>query len=103
MLTPRLAPLSVKSAEAWQHESKEDESNPLTPEEAKQWRARQPVLSIWRLVGIQFLVGLAACGLSWLLTQREPLAWSVLYGSTAVVIPSALMAYGPMKSCRDSR
>jgi ATP synthase protein I len=72
----------------------EPEVKPLTPEEAAQWRARQPVLSVWRLVGAQLLVGLLLCGLSWLLTQRAQVAWSVLYGSAAVVVPSALMAYG---------
>ena len=42
----------------------------------------------------QLLVGLLLGGLSWLVTQRAQVAWSVLYGSAAVVIPSALMAYG---------
>jgi len=43
---------------------------------------------------MQLLVGLAAGVLGWLLTQRAPVAWSVLYGAASVVIPSALMAYG---------
>jgi ATP synthase protein I len=72
----------------------EPDSTPLTREEARQWRERQPTLSIWSLVFLQLLVGLLLGGLSWLLTQRSQVAWSVLYGSAAVVIPSALMAYG---------
>ena len=75
-------------------EVNEPEFKPLSPEEASQWRARQPVLSVWRLVGAQLLVGLLLGGLSWLLTQRSQIAWSVWYGSAAVVMPSALMAYG---------
>lgn len=72
----------------------EPEFKPLTREEAQQWRASQPKVSIWRLVGFQMMVGLAASVLGWLLTQRAPVAWSVLYGSAAVFVPSALMAYG---------
>ena len=74
--------------------SQEPEFKPLTREEAQQWRASQPEVSIWRLVGMQVLVGLAAALLGWLFTQRVPVAWSVLYGSAAVFMPSALMAYG---------
>ena len=76
--------------DGWQ----EPEFKSLTREEAMEWRGRQPTLSIWRLVVAQLMVGLLLGGLSWLLTQRAQVAWSVLYGSAAVVIPSALMAYG---------
>ena len=78
----------------WEDGSQEPEFKPLTREEAQQWRSGQPVVSIWRLVGVQMLVGLAASALAWLFTQRMTVAWSVLYGSAAVVVPSALMAYG---------
>ncbi len=78
----------------WEADSQEPEFQPLTREEAQEWRGRQPILSIWRLVAMQLLVGLLLGGLSWLLTQRAQVAWSVLYGSAAVVVPSALMAYG---------
>ena len=72
----------------------EIEFKPLTREEAQQWRSGQPRLSLWRLVTMQLLVGLSAGALAWLLTQSAPIAWSVLYGAAAVVVPSALMAYG---------
>jgi len=72
----------------------EPDFTPLTREEARQWREGQPTLSIWRLVMAQLLVGLLLGGLGWLLTQQAQVAWSVLYGSAAVVFPSALMAYG---------
>lgn len=72
----------------------ESDFKPLTREEAQQWRATQPQVSVWWLVGVQMLVGLSAGALGWLLTWRAPVAWSVLYGAAAVVIPSALMAYG---------
>jgi ATP synthase protein I len=72
----------------------EPEFKPLTRKEAQQWRARQPVVSVWRLVATQWLVGLVAGLLGWFLTQRTSVGWSVLYGSASVAVPSALMAYG---------
>lgn len=72
----------------------ENEFKPLTREEAQQWRASQPRISLWRLVGVQLLVGLSSGALAWLFTQSASVAWSVLYGAAAVVLPSALMAYG---------
>jgi ATP synthase protein I len=78
----------------WEDGLQKPEFKSLTREEAQEWRRRQPTLSVWRLVVVQLLVGLLLGGLTWLLTQRAQLAWSVLYGSATVVIPSALMAYG---------
>jgi ATP synthase protein I len=72
----------------------ESDFKPLTRDEAQQWRVRQPVLSLWRLVLVQWLVGLAAGVVGGLLWQSSSVAWSVLYGAAAVAIPSALMAYG---------
>lgn len=85
---------TARSGSDWEDGPQEPEFKPLTRAEALEWRGRQPFLSIWRLVFVQLLVGLLLGGLSWLLTQRSQVAWSVLYGSAAVVIPSALMAYG---------
>lgn len=78
----------------WEDEAQEPEFKPLTREEAQQWRASQPVLSVWRLVGMQLLAGIAVGVLAWLFTQSASIAWSVAYGAAAVVMPSALMAYG---------
>ncbi|MGV3728994.1 ATP synthase subunit I [Hydrogenophaga sp.] len=74
--------------------AQESDFKPLTREEAQQWRTGQPVLSLWRVVLAQWLVGLAAATVGGLLWQSASLAWSVLYGAAAVAIPSALMAYG---------
>lgn len=78
----------------WEDGAQEPEFKPLTREEAQQWRASQPVFSVWRLVGVQSLAGLAAGLLGWLLMQSASVGWSVFYGAASVVIPSALMAYG---------
>lgn len=74
--------------------AQEPEFKPLTREEARQWRASQPGLSLWRLVGVQWLVGLLAASVAALLTQSASVAVSVLYGAATVAMPSALMAYG---------
>ncbi len=82
-------------ADAWDEDGEQEpEFKPLTREQARQWRAGQPELSLWRLVGVQMLVGLVSGALAWLLTQRASVGWSVLYGAAAVAVPSALMAYG---------
>lgn len=72
----------------------EPEFKPLTREQAQQWRAGQPELSIWRLVGVQVLVGLVSGLLVWLFSRQMSLVLSVLYGAASVFIPTALMAYG---------
>lgn len=92
-----------QTADAWEVEVDADEFKPLSREEALRWRATQPVLSVWRLVGVQALVGLVAGGLAWLLMQSTSIALSVLYGAAAVVIPTALMAWGVTSSALSRR
>ena len=83
------------------HESWRDEDNaaaaasrPLTREQAQDLRARQPSLSPWRVVGAQAAVGGVVALLAALITGRQEVAWSVLYGAATVVVPGALMARG---------
>lgn len=75
-------------------EESELEFKPLTPEEAAQWRLRQPNFSVWHLVGAQALMMLLVSGLSWMFTQRAVVAWSVLYGGLCIFLPTAVMAHG---------
>lgn len=67
---------------------------PLTREEAKALREKDPPLSPWRVVVAQIIVGALAAVLAGLLTQRQEVAWSVLYGAATVVVPGVLMARG---------
>ena len=67
---------------------------PLTAEEVQKLRLQQPLLSIWRVVLAQVLVGLAVAALTWLFTGRVSAAWSAAYGALAVVVPAALFARG---------
>ena len=73
----------------------------LTPEEAKALKAKLPMVSPWRVVGIQALVGLLCAAVVWAVTQRSSAAWSALYGALAVVLPGALMARGMTRGTRS--
>ena len=69
-------------------------SRPLTREQAQDLAQRQPSLSPWRVVGAQAALGCVVALLAVLVTGRQELAWSVLYGAATVVVPAALMARG---------
>ena len=67
------------AADDWEDGAQEPEFKPLTREEAQQWRASQPRLSLWMLVGVQWLVGIGSAVLAWVtswsvwrLTERKP-------------------------------
>jgi ATP synthase protein I len=66
----------------------------LSREEAAILRVRQPSLSPWRVVGAQAVLGVLVALLAVLITGRQDLAWSALYGAVTVVLPGALMARG---------
>ena len=67
---------------------------PLTAEQAKALRAKNPPLSPWRVLAVQGVVGVVAALLAGWVTQRQEVAWSLLYGATVVVVPGVLMARG---------
>lgn len=105
MPRPKTRPQALTPPEsgAWEDGVQEPEFKPLTREEAQQWRAGQPGLSPWRLVGVQLLVGLVAGVLAWLLMQSAAVAWSVWYGAASVVVPTGLMAWGITSSALSRR
>ncbi|WP_374407994.1 ATP synthase subunit I [Hydrogenophaga sp.] len=88
---PRMAPKALEDREDG---AQEPEFKPLTREEAERWRASQPELSPWRVVRVQWLVGLSLAALVGLVTRQAPIAWSLLYGAAATALPTALMAWG---------
>lgn len=66
-----------------------------TRDEIAALRARSPVVSLWRVLAIQVLVGVLLAGLSWMIGgHRSNVVWSALYGAACVVVPGALFAYG---------
>ncbi len=91
--------MSTRSTQtdAWADE--EDEAankpfKPLTREQAQALRAKEPPVSPWRVVAVQAAVGVVVALVAWLVTGKEAVAWSALYGAATAVIPGALMARG---------
>jgi ATP synthase protein I len=82
------------AADAWSDEAQAEDFKPLTRQEAQQWRARQPAVSAWRVVGWQLALMVLAALLGGVLSQRLSVAWSVAYGGLCIALPTALMAYG---------
>lgn len=83
--------MGVASGDADRDE--QDDFKPLTRDEALQWRARQPVDSVWRVVVWQVVLALLAGALigvwgGW------PAAWSAWYGGACVALPTVVMARG---------
>jgi ATP synthase protein I len=73
----------------------------LTREEAQALRAKQPMISPWRVVAAQAGVGFICVLVAFVFVRQggayQSAAWSALYGAAAVVIPSALLARGMTK------
>ena len=90
--TPRRVPET--GAEHREDGAQEPEFKPLSREEAERWRASQPELSPWRVVKVQWLVGLSLAALVGLLTRQSHIALSLLYGAATAAMPAALMAWG---------
>ena len=84
-----------KRWEAWNDDEAQDRNfKKLSPQEAAALRAKDPSVSPWRVVAVQAAVGVVLALLGWLLTGKEEVAWSLLYGAATVVLPAALMARG---------
>ncbi len=75
-------------------ENVQDAFTQLTAEQAAELRKRQPLLSVWRVVGAQAVTGLLVAGLVWFVSGRMAAVYSALYGTLAVIIPAALFARG---------
>jgi len=71
-----------------------EDFKPLTSQEVLQLRQKMPLLSVWRVVVAQVVVGALVVLLSWLFTSRWNVALSAGYGALAVVVPAALFARG---------
>ena len=69
----------------------------LSAQEAQALRELQPMVSPWRVVAWQALVGSLAALVVWALTQSSVAGWSAAYGALAVVIPAALFARGLLR------
>ncbi len=86
--------MTKKYAPETEAEDEDSDFNPLTAEEAQQWRQRNPPVSPWRVVAGQVLVGVLVAALAWLVSGNPSVGWSAAYGALAVVLPAALFARG---------
>lgn len=75
-------------------ESLEEAFKPLTADQVVELRKRQPLLSVWRVVATQILLGLLAAIAAWWFSGRLAVVYSVVYGALTVILPSALFARG---------
>ncbi len=72
----------------------EDNFKPLTRQEAEQLRQANPSISVWVVLGAQLATGVILALAATLLTGRQNVGWSALYGVLVAVIPGALFARG---------
>jgi ATP synthase protein I len=87
--------------DSWPDEADQPSFKTLTAEEAKALKAELPMVSPWRVLGAQALVGLLCTAVVWAVTQRSSAAWSALYGALAVVLPGALLARGMTRGTKS--
>jgi ATP synthase protein I len=91
------APTGGSGSRAWGDDEDEAQApafKALTREEAHALRQKNPPLNPWRVVAVQLGVGAVVALLAALLTGRQEVGWSLLYGAFTVVVPGALMARG---------
>lgn len=86
--------MNTKLRATRQEESAEPEFVPMTAEQARALRKQQPSVSPWWVVAAQVVVGTLAALAAWLLMGKANVAWSLAYGSLAVVLPAAVFARG---------
>ena len=91
-----VAPLPDDGEAAREYSQESAPITPLTAEEARRLREKNPPVSPWWVVAGQAGVGLLAALVAWGVTGKENVGWSTGYGALAVVIPAALFARGLM-------
>ncbi|MDO5691599.1 MAG: ATP synthase subunit I [Pseudomonadota bacterium] len=80
---------SVEAAD----DAAEDGFKPWSAEQAQQWRAANPPLSPWPVVGVQAAASLLAVAVAWLVAGGQlSLVWSVAYGALAAWLPAVFFA-----------
>ena len=80
--------------QAEDQENVQDTFEPLTAEQVVELRKQQPLLSVWRVVGVQAVLGLLVAVLVWFMSERMAAVYSAVYGALAVIVPAALFARG---------
>lgn len=84
-------------AGSWDDDNEEPPVKALSPEEAAALRSALPMLSPWRVLGLQLMVGLLCAVVIRLWTGSGIALASALFGVAAVVLPNLLLARGMTK------
>jgi len=71
-----------------------DDFKPLNAEQAQQLRRSLPLLSPWRVIAAQSVLGAAVALIAAAVTGDVRTGWSAAYGALAVILPAALFARG---------
>lgn len=74
-------------------DGRDEEFPPLSAEQARQWRLRQPRLRLWRVPVAQALAGGSVALLMAVLGGRLALGWSAAFGALAVIVPTVFFLY----------
>ncbi|WP_422018033.1 ATP synthase subunit I [Roseateles sp.] len=90
-------PPALAAAGGWDDESEEPPVKALSPEQAAALKSALPMLSPWRVLGMQLVVGLLCAAVIRLFTASGVAMVSSLYGVAAVVLPGMLLARGMTK------
>ncbi len=72
----------------------EPEFKPLSAEDVSAWRKSQVKLSLWQVIGWQWLAVLVAGVVAWLLTGVQSVGLSAAYGGVAIALPSTVVVWG---------
>lgn len=84
---------TVPSIDPWKDEQDVPSAAPMTRAEVQSLLLRKPQVSVWRVVALQALVGLAVALVSWFFAAGKlSVVWSALYGAAIIAVPSALFA-----------
>ena len=85
------------------NEGLEPDFKPLTPEQAKAWRQRNPLTSPWRVLALQLLVGGVIAALTAWVSGQPRLAASVAWGAVSVLVPGVVFARALARQMRQSQ
>jgi len=90
-------PPVASAAGGWDDDNEELPVKALSPDEAAALKSVLPMLSPWRVLGLQLVVGLLCVAVIRLWTGSGVAMASALYGVAAVVLPNMLLARGMTK------
>ncbi len=84
-----------RQSPGWQDTASDEvECSPLTAEQARQWRATNPQLTVARVLWMQFATAATVVVLGWVLIGEAAVVWSAAYGALTGLLPALLAARG---------